>query len=288
MDLHHYAACDATELRRLMEAREVDARDARVAALRAIEAVEPRLNAVVGGPYESAAAVEDGPLAGVPFAVKDTLPEAGRELGFGTRMLEGFVPSRDATLAERFRAAGLISLVRSATPEFAFNIDTAPVAHGPTRNPWNRQRSPGGSSGGSAALVASCAVPMAHANDGGGSIRIPAAWCGLVGLKPSRGRVPLGPAVGEAVGGFAHEFALTRSVRDATLLLDAVNGPAPGDRYYVAPPPTSFTAALQQEPGRVRVAVHTRSFFGVETGPEPRSVVQAAADALEGLGHHVE
>ena len=224
----------------------------------------------------------------MPFAVKDTLPEAGRALGFGTRMLDGFVAPRDATLAERFRAAGLISLVRSATPEFAFNIDTAPVAHGPTRNPWDPERSPGGSSGGSAALVASRAVPMAHANDGGGSIRIPAAWCGLVGLKPSRGRVPVGPAVGEAVGGFAHEFALTRSVRDAALLLDAVNGPAPGDRYYVARPPTPFGAALRREPGRVRVAVHTRSFFGVDTAPEARAAVQAAVDVLAGLGHHVE
>jgi len=129
---------------------------------------------------------------------------------------------------------------------------------------------------------------MAHANDGGGSIRIPAAWCGLVGLKPSRGRVPLGPAVGEAVGGFAHEFALTRTVRDAALLLDAVNGPAPGDRYYIARPPTPFSTALQHAPGHLRVAVHTRSFFGVETAPELRSAVQAAAEALEGFGHQVE
>ena len=287
MELDDYAACDATELRRLIGAGEISAGEVREAALRAIEAVDPQLNAVVGAPYEDATASEDGPLAGVPFAVKDTLPQAGRPLGFGSRMLDGFVARRNATLAERFGAAGLVSLVRSATPEFAFNIDTAPVAHGPTRNPWNLEHGPGGSSGGSAALVASRAVPMAHANDGGGSIRIPAAWCGLVGLKPSRGRVPLGPAVGEAVGGFAHEFALTRSVRDAALLLDAINGPAPGDRYYVARPPTPFSAALQQEPARVRVAVHTRSWFGVETARELRSAVQAAADALEGFGHDV-
>ena len=258
------------------------------AALRAIEAVEPQLNAVVAGPYEDATAAEDGPLGGVPFAAKDTLPEAGRPLGFGSRMLDGFVARRDATLADRFRAAGLVSLVRSATPEFAFNIDTAPAVHGPTRNPWNPEHGPGGSSGGAAALVASRALPIAHANDGGGSIRIPAAWCGLVGLKPSRGRVPLGPAVGEAVGGFAHEFALTRSVRDAALLLDAVNGPAAGDRYYVERPATPFAAALEHEPGRLRVAVHTRSFFGVETTPDVRAAVLAAADALEGLGHRVE
>jgi amidase len=288
MDLHEYAACDATELRRLISAGEVSATEVRAAALRAIEAVEPRLNAVVGPRYEDATGAEDGPLAGVPFAVKDTLPEAGRPLGFGSRLLDGFVARRDATLAERFRAAGLVALVRSATPEFAFNIDTAPVVHGATRNPWDPGRSPGGSSGGAAALVASRALPMAHANDGGGSIRVPAAWCGLVGLKPSRGRVPIGPAVGEAVGGFAHEFALTRSVRDAALMLDAISGPASGDRYYVARSPTPFAAALGHEPDRLRVAVHTRSFFGVETEPELSSAVRAAAEVLDGLGHHVE
>jgi amidase len=288
MDLDDYAACDATELRRLLVAGEIGAAEVRGAALRAIEAVEARLNAVVGGPYEDARAAADGPLAGVPFAIKDTLPEAGRPLGFGSRMLEGHVARRDATLTERFRAAGLACLVRSATPEFAFNIDTAPVVHGATRNPWDPERGPGGSSGGAAALVASRALPMAHANDGGGSIRIPAAWCGLVGLKPSRGRVPLGPAVGEAVGGFAHEFAVTRSVRDAALLLDAVNGPAPGDRYYVARPPAPFSAALGEEVGPLRVAVHTTSFFGVPTAPEVRAAVERTARTLEGLGHRVE
>src|SRR3954464_3058843 len=201
METGEYAACDATELRRLLAAGKVSAGEVRDAALRAIETVEPRLNAVVGGPYEDAAGAEDGPLAGVPFATKDTLSEAGRPLSFGSRLLEGYVARRDATLAERFRSRGVVSLVRTATPEFAFNTDTAPVVHGPTLNPWGSGRSPGGSSGGSAALVAARAVPLAHANDGGGSIRVPAAWCGLVGLKPSRGRVPLGPAVGEAVGG---------------------------------------------------------------------------------------
>ncbi|HEX2086470.1 MAG TPA: amidase [Solirubrobacteraceae bacterium] len=288
MDVAQYAACDGTELRRLIDAGEVSALQVREAALRAVEAVEPRLNAVVSGPYEDAEGAADGPLAGVPFAVKDTLPEAGRPYGFGTRMLDGYVAPRDGTLAERFRAAGLVSLVRSATPEFAFNVDTAPVVHGPTRNPWDPDRSPGGSSGGSAALVAARALPMGHANDGGGSIRIPAAWCGLVGLKPSRGRVPLGPAVGEAVGGFAHEFAVTRTVRDAALLLDAVNGPSPGDRYYVARPDRPYASSLGDDAGPLRVAVHTTSFFGVETEPEATAAVRATARALEEMGHEVE
>jgi amidase len=275
MELRDYAACDATELRRLLRAGEVTAAELRDAALRAIEAVDPQLNATVSGPYEDAE-------GDIPFAAKDTLSEAGRPLGFGTRLLDGFVAKRDATLAERFRAAGLASLVRSATPEFAFNLDTAPVSHGPTRNPWNPEHSPGGSSGGAAALVASRALPLAHANDGGGSIRVPAAWCGLVGLKPSRGRVPLGPSVGEAVGGFAHEFAVTRSVRDAAWLLAAISGPAAGDRYYVAP------FAPRPAPGPLRVALHTDSFFGVDTEPEVRAAVEAAARALESLGHTVE
>jgi amidase len=288
MDLADYTACDATELRRLLAAGLVHEDEVREAALRAIEAVQPQLNAVVSGPYEDAHGAPDGPLAGIPFAVKDTLPEAGRPLGFGSRLLEGYVARRDATLAERFRAAGLASLARTATPEFAFNTDTAPVVHGATLNPWNLERSPGGSSGGAAALVASRAVPMAHGNDGGGSIRVPAAWCGLVGLKPSRGRVPLGPAVAEAVGGFAHEFALTRTVRDTAALLDAVNGPSPGDRYYVARPEASYTAALAAELPPLRVAVHTSSFFGMETEPQTRATVEAAASALEDLGHEVQ
>ena len=294
MDLAEYTSCDATELGRLLAARELDAGEVREAALRAIEAVEPRLNAVVSGPYEDAASagegplLGDGPIAGVPIAVKDTLPEAGRPLGFGSRLLDGFVAPRDATLAERFRAAGLVALVRTATPEFAFNTDTAPLVHGATLNPWDPGRSPGGSSGGSAALVAARALPVAHANDGGGSIRIPAAWCGLVGLKPSRGRVPLGPAVGEAVGGFAHEFALTRTVRDAAALLDAVCGPAPGDRYYVARPARSYADALAEPPSPLRVAVHTASFFGAPTQPQARAAVEAVGAMLQELGHHVE
>ena len=279
MELRDYAACDAAELRRLIDARQVAAGEVREVALRAIAAVGPQLNATVSGPYEDAE-------GDIPFAAKDTLPEQGRPLGFGTRLLDGFTAKRDATLAERFRAAGLASLARSATPEFAFNLDTAPVTHGPTRNPWNPAHSPGGSSGGAAALVASRALPLAHANDAGGSIRVPAAWCGLVGLKPSRGRVPLGPSVGEAVGGFAHEFAVTRSVRDAAWLLDAITGPAAGDRYYLEPPATAFAAL--GDPGPLRVAVHTDSFFGVETAPEVRAAVDATARALEAAGHQVE
>jgi amidase len=289
LELSDYTAHDATGLSELIAARSISPAEVLDAARRAIEAVEPALNAVLDGPLaDPVEAAADGPLLGVPFAAKDTLSEAGRPLGFGSRLLDGFRATRDSTLAERFRDAGLVTVVRTATPEFAFNTDTAPVLHGPTRNPWNLERSPGGSSGGSAALVAARALPMAHANDGGGSIRVPAAWCGLVGLKPSRGRVPLGPAVGEAVSGLAHEFALTRTVRDAAALLDAVNGPSPGDRYYVARPHRAYVDVLREELPPLRIALHTGSYFGSPTAPAARTAVERAGAILEGLGHHVE
>lgn len=287
MDLHDYAASDATRLRELIAGGEVSATEVKEAALSAISAVEPQINALAHGPFEDASG-SDGQFRGVPFAVKDTLWEAGRPNELGSRLLEGFKAPLDATLTERFREAGLVTLARTATPEFTFNLDTAPVVNGATRNPWSLDRSPGGSSGGSAALVAAGAVPMAHANDGGGSIRIPAAWCGLVGLKPSRGRVPLGPLVGELPGGIAHEFAVTRTVRDTAALLDVVSGPAAGDRYYVGQPIRPFSDEVGADPGRLRVALHTKSFWGVETEPEIETAVRAVARELEALGHDVE
>src|SRR3954469_10228715 len=286
MRVDEYAAHDATALAELISNGEVSAAEVREAALAAIAAVDSEIHAVAHGPFEDAAAAASGPFAGVPFAVKDTLMEAGRPLEFGSRLLEGYVAPSDVTLTERFRAVGLVSLVRTATPEFAFNLDTAPDLRGPTRNPWDLDRSAGGSSGGAAALVASGALPMAHGNDGGGSIRLPAAHCGLVGLKPSRGRVPMGPLIGEPAGGVAHEFALTRTVRDTAALLDAVAGPAPGDRYYVAAPATPYAEVIAAEPGPLRIAVHTESAFGRPTDPEVRATVNAVAAALEELGHH--
>jgi amidase len=288
MNVDEYARLDAVAIAALVADGTASAQEVRDAALAAIDAVEPTLNALVDGPYRDAQAAPAAPLTGVPFAVKDTLMEAGKPYGFGTALLDGYVGSRDATLAQRFRAAGLQSLGRTATPEFAFNFDTCPRVHGATRNPWNPERSPGGSSGGAAALVAAGALPVAHANDGGGSIRIPASFCGLVGLKPSRGRVPLGPAVAEAVGGFAHEFALTRTVRDAALLLDCACGPSPGDRYYVARPEAPYADAIRRPPGPLHIALHTASYSHVPTEPAVVAAVEAVAHALEDLGHHVE
>ena len=290
MRIAEYAGCDAVALKGLLDDGEVTSEEVREAALGAIAAVEPRINALVGAPFTDArCSAPAGVLAGVPFAVKDTLFVPGRPVAFGSRLGEGLVAPFAATLAERFADAGLVILGRTACPEFAFNFDTAPVTNGPTRNPWDTGRVPGGSSGGAAALVAARGVPFAHGNDGAGSIRIPAAFCGLVGLKPTRGRVPVGPLVGEILGGLAHEFALTRSIRDAALLLDAVSGPAPGDKYYVARPAVSYAEQIRREPPRgLRVAVVTESFWGMATDPGVAAAVDGVALTLERLGHHVE
>lgn len=287
MNIAEYAACDVTELSRLLAAGEVSEEEVRAAALGAIEQVDRQVNAVVHGPFEDASGA-DGALGGIPFAIKDNLFEAGRACQHGSRLLEGLIAPIDAELTARFRRAGLVSLVRTAMPEFACSPDTSPVVNGPTRNPWALGRSAGGSSGGSAALVAARALPAAHGNDGAGSIRVPAAWCGLVGLKPSRGLVPVGPLIGEVPGGVAHQFALVRTVRDAALLLDAVCGPAAGDRYFVSVPARPFVRALDTDPGSLRVAIHTEAYWGRQTKPETRAAVEAVGRQLESLGHSIE
>ena len=290
MELSDYVRRDAVALKALLDAGEVSADELRETALRAIEDVEPQLNAVVHGPFEEPVPHDpSGPLAGIPFALKDLVcAVAGYPLEFGSRMFEGNVAESDTTLGERFKAAGLVTLAKTATPEFGINANAAAVVNGPTRNPWDTERIPGGSSGGSAALVAARALPMAHANDGGGSIRIPASWCGLVGLKPSRGRVPIGPEVGEALMGFAAELAVTRSVRDTAAVLDAVCGPAPGDKYYVARPDSPYADDVGADPGRLRIALYTGSFGGMAPEPEVVAAVEATARELEGMGHTVE
>ena len=188
----------------------------------------------------------------------------------------------------RFRAAGLAAMGITATPEFGFNAATESVANGPTRNPWDTARSPGGSSGGSAALVAARALPVAHANDGGGSIRIPAAACGLVGLKPSRGRVSVAPDFADPLMGLGIEFAVTRTVRDAAALLDAVHGSEPGDKYLLPGPATSYADAARTPTRKLRIAVTTTAPNGVPVDPACVAAVQATARALQEAGHTVE
>jgi amidase len=180
--------------------------------------------------------------------------------------MRGIVAQHDSDLMTRFRAAGLVTLGLTTVPEMAISFSTESVKHGPTRNPWDLQRGVGGSSGGAAAMVAAGGVPIAHGNDGAGSIRIPASCCGLVGLKPSRGRTPCGPDTGEAGFGTSCEFVLTRSVRDAALLLDATHGPAVGDKHTAPPPQGRYADELEREPGRLRIALTTSAWSGVAVG----------------------
>ena len=230
----------------------------------------------------------DGPLAGVPFLIKDSGPMAkGVPFGIGSRSLEGIRARHDSDLMTRFRAAGLVTLGLTTVPELAISFATESVKHGPTRNPWNPVRGVGGSSGGAAALVAAGAVPIAHGNDGAGSIRIPAACCGLVGLKPSRGRTPCGPDAGEPLFGVAADFALTRTVRDAAHLLDAVQGPGVGDKYSAPPPHGLYADELEVGPGTLRVGVWTEAWSGAPVDPEVAAAAVRAARMLEDLGHVV-
>lgn len=291
------AALDATAQAALVRSGEVTAAELVDAAIARAEAVNGELNAIIHPRFdearaEAAAPLGDGPFAGVPFVLKDLDgTAAGQPLHAGTRFLKerGYVADTDSELTVRFRAAGLVVIGRTNTPELGLVTTTEPEAWGPTRNPWDPGRSTGGSSGGSAACVAAGIVPAAHAGDGGGSIRIPASECGLVGLKPSRGRSTLGPELGEAWAGLVTRLAVTRSVRDTAALLDAVAGPGVGDPYWAPPPARPYLDAVGADPGSLRVGWTAASFDGsVEVDPEVAQATEAAARLLEDLGHRVE
>ncbi len=291
MHISEYREYDAVGLAQLIRSGQVSAQEVQQVAREAILAVNPALNALVGGLFEEALpASTTGPFAGVPFVIKDfSLHAAGVKIGMGTRLAgEGIVYPHDTELMTRFKQAGLVTLARTATPEFAFNVTTEPVVNGPTHNPWDISRSPGGSSGGSAALVAAHAVPVAHATDGAGSIRIPAAWCGLVGLKPTRGRVPPGPDTDERLSGLGVDFALARTVRDTAALLDAVHGPGIGDKYFASPPARPYAQEVGTPPGRLRIAMTTQAWSGTPVDKEYANTVSLVCRELAALGHDVE
>ena len=263
------------------------------ASLLAIEAANPALNAVIGfTPEEADRALSslsgNEAFAGVPFLVKDLgMAVAGVPQQMGSRFIERFVPDADSQLAGRVKEAGLVIVGRTNTPEFGCNLSTEPVLYGPTRNPWNPALSAAGSSGGAAAAVASGMVPVAHANDGGGSIRAPASACGLVGLKPSRGRIPTAPDAEGMVFGLGTEFVLTRSVRDAAAMLTALAAPDPGGRYGLTPPDRPYGQVPGiRRPLRIALTTGTRSFPA--THPDCVAATQRAARLCESLGHHVE
>lgn len=295
MKLAEYASFDAIGLASLVARREVEARELRECAAEATAKLNPSLNAILelfddrveGG---DPAASTDGPLAGVPFFLKDIgAGEEGRLSEMGSRMLAGYRADKTSFLTARFRRAGLVNLGRTATPEAGFAGTTESVLTGRTRNPWNTALSPGGSSGGAAAVVASGIAPIVHGSDGAGSIRIPASLCGLVGLKPSRARVSCGPDFDELQLGCACEFVLARSVRDVAAALDAVAGPDAGDPFVLWRPDTTWLETSRTPPSRLRVAFTTTNWATGERVPDALvgAVVRAARD-LEAMGHAVE
>ena len=289
MRLDEYSAHDAVGLRDLLRAGDVSEAELVAAAREAIGAVDGTLNALAmplfDAPLDHAA---DGPFAGVPFLIKNSGPVAeGVPFTMGSDLFEGAVAPCDLEIMRRFRAAGLATLGVTNVPEMVISFATESRRHGITRNPWDPERGAGGSSGGSAALVAAGCVPMAHGNDGAGSIRIPASCCGLVGLKPSRGRTPAGPHETELLFGMAYEFALARTVRDVAHLLDAVQGAGVGDKVMAIPPVRPYADEVGAPPPRLRVALATTAFSGVPVDPECAGAAQAVAAHLASEGHEV-
>jgi amidase len=262
------------------------------AAIDRITALNPALNAVISTSFDEARARAKtnptGPFRGVPYLLKDLIVErAGTPLTEGSRFLAGNVSTFTSELACRLERAGLVIVGRTNTPEFGMAPTCEPVLHGATRNPWDLERSTSGSSGGSAAAVASGMVPMAHANDLGGSIRYPASACALFGLKPTRARVPLGPEYGDAVSGGATEHALTRSVRDSAALLDAVTGAMTGDPYPAPPTTRRFIDEVGRDPGRLRIAWSGRTAEGDLGHPDSLAALGDAVALLTALGHEL-
>ena len=286
------ALLDATAQAELVRTGQVSAAELVVAAIERIEALNPVLNAVVTPVFERAAeqarAARAGPFGGVPYLVKDLACEM-EDVRFteGSRFLAGNVSAFDSELVLRLRRAGLVILGKTNTPEFGMAPAASRVLFGPTRNPWDTGRSTSGSSGGSAAAVASGMVPFAHGNDLGGSLRYPASACGLFGLKPTRARNPLGPEYGDVAAGGAVEHALTRSVRDSAALLDATSGPDLGDPYWAPPPARPFLAEVGADPGRLRIGFTTRTPEGDLGHPDCVAAAEHAARLCSSLGHEV-
>ncbi|MBM3570710.1 MAG: amidase [Alphaproteobacteria bacterium] len=294
MAFSDYEKYDGLGLAELVKRGEVAAEELVEAAIERIEARNPALNAVIHRLYDrgraaARAADRSAPFAGVPFLVKDLMsPLAGAPLGNGSRWFGGFTAPRDCELMARYRRAGLAMIGKTNTPEFGLMPTTEPRAHGPTRNPWNRALTPGGSSGGAGAAVAAGMVPMAHGGDGGGSLRIPGSCCGLFGLKPTRGRLPLGPDAGEAWQGMVVEHAITRSVRDSAALLDASHGPDLGAPYVAPAPARPYLAEIGAPPGRLRIAFSAVPPVAVPVHQDCKVALEGAARLCAELGHEVE
>lgn len=294
MSIEQYSHYDGLGLAELVRRREVAPRELIDSALDAIERLNPTLNCVVQrlrkqALAELARSPGDGPFHGVPFLVKEFgMHFKGMTTSAGSRLAVGTKFDSDSELMLRMRRSGLITVGTTTTPEMAFNANSEALVYGPTRNPWNVNHSVGGSSGGAGAAVASGMVPIAHANDGGGSIRIPAACNGVVGMKPSRGRTPTGPDAGIFLWGLAIEFAETRTVRDSAALLDAVAGPDDGYYYAAMPPRGSFLTAAMTPPRSLRIGVIDQLPGCRRAAKENRDRLADTCGLLETLGHRCE
>ncbi|MYR60129.1 amidase [Streptomyces sp. SID625] len=290
MRVSEYVSFDAVGLAELVAGGEVLPAELEAAAREAVRAVDPRINAVVETwPSDDEPVPGGAPLAGVPFLIKDmAVAMAGRRTELGSRLAAGNVAASDSSLMRRFRRAGLVTFGRTATPELAYGISTESALYGATRNPWDPERSAGGSSGGAAAAVAAGVVPVAHATDAAGSLRVPAAYNGLFGIKPTRGRVSMGPGVDEVFSGLAVQGGVSRTVRDSAVLLDQMRGPEPGDPYFAAQPSRPYAEEVTRPPGSLRIGVLAQAWGGRRTTAPVADALSRTARLLESLGHRVE
>jgi amidase len=294
MKLEEYARYDGLGLAELVARRDVTPRELGALALAGIEKVNPRLNAVIETFPERLQKLAPlsgdggtGPFGGVPLLVKDFPIEKGVKGEMGCQLFAGFAPDRDSELMLRLRRAGFVNLGRTASSELGLAALTRSRQSGITRNPWDPSRSTAGSTGGGAAAAAAGIVPIVQGGDGGGSIRNPASFCGLLGLKPSRGRISAGPDEGDSLGGMAISFVLTRSLRDCAAALDAVAGPGIGDPYEIAPPVLPYTEEISRPSGRLKIVFTARAWSGLHLDSELDAGVRSVAKLLEGMGHEV-
>lgn len=293
LTFEEYVSHDATALAALVQAGEVTAAELVEVAIIRAQHVNSQINAIAHPLFDEARAAAcqalGGPFSGVPFSIKDlNHPVAGAPLTHGSRAFVDNIATEDGEATIRFRAAGLVPICISTSPEFGLSVTTESTLFGATRNPWDLSRSSGGSSGGASALVAAGVMPMAHATDGGGSIRVPAACCGLFGVKPSRGRTPIGHDRTEGWGGLTASFAITRSVRDAAGLFDAVAGAAQGARSVAPPFAGSAAEAIARPPARLRIGVPRQLLAVASLHADCAAALDDAVQLLSDLGHGVE
>ncbi|MAT61143.1 MAG: amidase [Micrococcales bacterium] len=294
MDFAQYRSLDATAMAHGIATGEFTAEELVAAAADRLQRVNPIINAAVldlsgYAPRQIAGGLPSGPLTGVPMVLKDmdgTL--AGVPCTMGSRSLADWLPEQNSTLVDRYRSAGAIFVAKTNCPEFGLVGVTEPELHGPTRNPWDTDRTPGGSSGGTAAAIAAGIVPVGHAGDGGGSIRIPASHCGLFGLKPSRGRMPLGPIIGEGWNGLSTPHVISRSVRDSALFLDVGRGADLGAPYPEPAGPRSFVASLDRRLRKQRIRFSRKTQLAGEMAPDNLAAIDDAVQLLTDLGHQVD